>query len=72
MGVGGQHHALAAFSRERDPVPIVQEAVWVPGPVWTVAENVAAHQDSIPYRSARSETLYRVGYPGPPGSMYHH
>ena len=25
---------------ERDPVPIVQEAGWAPGPVWTGAENL--------------------------------
>jgi hypothetical protein len=24
-----------------DPVPIVQEAAWVPGPVWTGVENLA-------------------------------
>jgi hypothetical protein len=27
------------YPRERDPVPIVQEAEWAPGPVWTGAEN---------------------------------
>jgi hypothetical protein len=26
MGVGGQHHAPAALSLRKDPVPIVQEA----------------------------------------------
>jgi hypothetical protein len=26
---------------QRDPVPIVQEAGWAPGPVWTGAENLA-------------------------------
>jgi hypothetical protein len=25
----------------KDPVPIVQEAGWAPGPVWTDAENLA-------------------------------
>jgi hypothetical protein len=29
------------YSQERDPVPIVQEAGWAPGPVWTAAENLA-------------------------------
>jgi hypothetical protein len=28
------------FTSGKDPVPIVQEAGWAPGPVWTVAENV--------------------------------
>jgi len=27
--------------RDRDPVPIVQEAGWAPGPVWTRVENLA-------------------------------
>jgi hypothetical protein len=29
------------YPRERDPVPIVQEAGWAQGPVWTGAENLA-------------------------------
>jgi hypothetical protein len=29
------------YARERDPVPIVKEAGWAPGPVWTAAENLA-------------------------------
>jgi hypothetical protein len=41
MGVGGQLHAPAALPRERDPVPIVQEAGWAPWPVWTGAKNLA-------------------------------
>ena len=27
---------------------IVQEPGWAPGPVWTGAENLASHRDSIP------------------------
>ena len=41
MGVGGQHHALVALPLGKDPVPIVQEAGWTPGPVWTGTENFA-------------------------------
>ena len=29
------------FTPGKDPVPIVQEAGWAPGPVWKVVENVA-------------------------------
>ena len=29
------------YSRERDPVPIVQEFVWAPGTFWTDAGNLA-------------------------------
>ena len=30
------------YSRERDPVSLVEEAVWTLGPVWTGVENVAS------------------------------
>ena len=36
------------FTPGKDPVPIVQEAGWTPGPVWTDAENLAPNRDSIP------------------------
>jgi hypothetical protein len=29
------------FTSEKDPVPVVQEAGWAPGPVWTCAKNLA-------------------------------
>jgi len=29
------------FAPGKDPVPVVQEAGWAPGPVWTGAENLA-------------------------------
>ena len=29
------------FTPSKDPVPIVQEAGWAPGPVWAGAENLA-------------------------------
>jgi len=36
------------FTPGKDPVPIVQEAGWAPGPVWTGAIYLAPHRDSIP------------------------
>ena len=36
------------FTPGKDPLPCVQEAVLYPGPVWTGAENLAPHRDSIP------------------------
>ena len=42
MGEGGQRHAPAALPPGKDPVPIVQEAGWAPGPVWTGVENLAS------------------------------
>ena len=63
-GVGGQRHAPASLPRVRDPVlPIVQEAGWATGPVWTGAENLASTGIRSPERPARSESLYRLSYP---------
>ena len=63
--VGGQRHAPSAFTPRKDPVPIVQEAGWAPGPVWTGEVNLALTGIRSPGRPARSESLYRVSYPGP-------
>jgi hypothetical protein len=40
--VCGQLHAPSAFTPGKDPVPIVQEAEWVPEPIWAGAENLAS------------------------------
>ena len=53
------------YPQERDPVPIVQEAGWAPRPVWTAAEKLAPTGIRSPDRPARSESLYRLRYPGP-------
>jgi len=43
----------------KDPVPILQEAGWAPGLVWTGGKS-RPHRDSIPDRPARSQSLYRL------------
>jgi hypothetical protein len=48
------------FTTGKDPVPIVQEAGWAPGPVWTGAENLASTGIRYPDRPARSQSLYRL------------
>ena len=53
------------FPPGKDPVPIVQEAGWAPGPVWTGAENLALTGIRSPDCRARSQSLYRLSYPGP-------
>jgi len=69
-GVGGHCHASAAFSPEKDQVPIVQETGWAPGPVWIGAENLALPTGiRSPDLPARSESLYLLSYPGPPWQM---
>jgi len=40
------------FTPGKNPVPIVQEAEWAPGPVWTGAENLAPTGIRSPDRPA--------------------
>jgi hypothetical protein len=46
--------------QERDPIPIVQEAGWVSGPVWRGAENLVHTGIPSPDRPACSQSLYRL------------
>jgi hypothetical protein len=55
------------YLRERDPIPIIQEAVWATGPVWRREENLAPTGIRTANPSARSESLYRLRYLGPLG-----
>jgi hypothetical protein len=41
----------------KDPVPIVQEAGWAPGPVWTCAKNLVPTGIRSPDHPARSQSL---------------
>jgi len=52
------------FTPEKNPVRIVQEAGWASGPVWTRVENLASTGIRSPDRPSRSESLYRLSYPG--------
>jgi len=44
-------------------VPIVQEAVWAPGPVWTGAENLAPSGIRSSELQPLAQSLYRLSYP---------
>ena len=50
------------FIPGKELVPILQEAGWASGPVWTGGIS-RPHRDSIPDRPARSQSLYRLSYP---------
>jgi len=50
------------FTPGKDPAPILQEARWAPGPVWTDGKS-RPHRNSIPDRPARSQSLYWLSYP---------
>jgi hypothetical protein len=49
------------FTPGKDPVPIVQEAGWAPGTVWTGGKSRPTGIRS-PDRPARSQSLYRLSY----------
>ena len=53
------------YPQENAPISIVKEAGWAPGPVWTGADNHAHTGIPSPDRQARSDSLYRLRYPGP-------
>ena len=58
MEVDNLCHAPAALPRERDLVPMVQEAGYAPEWFWTSKENLAPGGIRFPDRPARSESLY--------------
>jgi hypothetical protein len=61
-----QRHVPAAFYPGKDLVPIVQEARWAPGPVWTGAENFAPNgiffQDSKRLFKRNRSPAYKMKY----------
>ena len=50
------------FTLGKDPVPILQEVGWAPGPVWKGGKT-RPHRDSTPDRPGRSQSLYWLSYP---------
>ena len=58
------------YLRERDPVPILQEAWWVPGPVRTGAENFAPIGIRSPDRPARSSVAIPTALSQPTLFLY--
>jgi hypothetical protein len=49
---------------KKEPVPVLQEAGWAPGPVWTGGKS-HPHRDSIPELPARSSVAITTELPGP-------
>ena len=69
---GSASHPGRSLPSGKEPVPIVQEARWAPGPVWTGAENLAPTGIRSPDRPARIQSLYRVRYPAHMKYLYKH
>ena len=57
------------FTPGKDPVPILQEAVCAPGPIWTGGKS-RRHRHWIPDRPAPSQSLYRLSYRAHPKLLY--
>jgi hypothetical protein len=64
---GGESPAArpGRFTPGKDPVPIVQETGWAPGPVWTGAENLVPTGIRSPDRPAGGHSLCRLSYRAP-------
>ena len=56
--------------RKRELVPILQETVRAPGPVWMDAESLVLTGARFLNRPARSESLYGLRYPGTLASYF--
>ena len=63
-GDGWSRPRPGRFTTGKDPVSIVQEAGQAPRPSWTGAENLFPTGIRSPNSPARSESLYRLRYPG--------
>ena len=64
MGVGDQRHAPVTLPSKKTQYPLSRRLGGPPGPVWVGAENLAPTGIRSPDRPARSESLYRLRYPG--------
>ena len=62
--MGGQSHTPFALPPKKTRHPLYWEAVLAPGPIWTGAKNLAPTGIRSPDRPGRSESLYRLSYPG--------
>jgi hypothetical protein len=62
-GMSGKQHAPAALYPGKEPVPILQEVGWAPGPVWMSEKTAPSSGIWSPDRPARSQWLYWLSYP---------
>ena len=68
--MGSQLHAPSALTQGKNLVPIAQEAVAAPGPVWRGTVNLVPTGVRTEDRPARTESLHRLSYPGSDSPRY--
>ena len=64
-GLGVSVTSRPLFTPGKDPVPIVQEAGWAPGPVWTGAENLTPPPPGFDPRTAQPVASRYTDYASP-------
>jgi hypothetical protein len=69
-GARCQRHAPAALYPGKDAVPIVQEVGWIPGPVWTGAENLTPPEFDLRNVQTVAQSLYLLSYPAHKALVY--
>ena len=67
MDMGGHHEASVALASGIDSVPVLEQAGWDPGPIWTCEKNLAPPLIGIrtPDRPDGSDSLYRLNHSDP-------
>jgi hypothetical protein len=58
-------HTPVVLPSGKDPVPILWEAGWAPGPVWTVVGRVRPTGIRSLDRPVSTGSLFQIRYPGP-------
>ena len=69
-GGGWSTPSPGRFTPGNDPVLIVQEAEWAPGPIWTGVENLDSTGIRSPHRPARSVVAIPTELPRPTNLTY--
>ena len=60
----------SCFTPGNDPVPTVQEAGLVPGPIWKGVENLSPTGIRSPDLPVPCKCLYQIQYPSPPYTQW--
>jgi hypothetical protein len=63
--VGGQRLVPPTVPQERDPIPILEGAGWMPGPGWTNVENTTVLASTTVKGKGKFHS--RTGHEGPEG-----